>query len=94
MEGNYSWIREGYTPQPNTWHAVKDCLPEMPDLSSCSAPVLLYAGVAQLVGWCQKQENESVEQAQWRIGMGFLVKGITHWRWLPDPPNQEVSKNA
>ena len=89
----YGWIREGYTPQPHTWHAITDCLPKMGSndrtFADASLPVLLCLGTYQRVGYVQQWEDDT--QPQWILAGRdmYHAENVTHWRWLPSPPSEE-----
>ena len=88
----YSFIREGYDPQPLEWHSIKDCLPklESDDIhgDEYSSPVLVYLkNGMSFTAYLSKWEDYGT---RWILcgRDGYNAENVTHWRWLPvDPKN-------
>jgi hypothetical protein len=93
LEKRYSHIREGYTPQPEAWHAVDDCLPST-GLRCPSLPVLVLGGPGEVGGvfdmfTARYYPGKQDKPNRWLLcGVGlfpedYRVDNVTHWRWLP-----------
>jgi hypothetical protein len=92
----YGFVKDGHVPQPLTWHSIADCLPKMEeDLGGIwrSRPVLLWLGTHALVGYLQEWEDAEYV-AEWKLAGrdSYAAEGVTHWRWLPMPPNNVIDK--
>jgi hypothetical protein len=54
-----------------------------------STPVLLWLGTHAMVGYLQAPDDDA-EHPQWKLSGrdGYDAETVTHWRWLPMPPER------
>jgi hypothetical protein len=91
----YSFIREGYDPKPEVWHAVGDCLPStglwgfFEEESSMPVLVLVGRGGVFDMFTARYYPSKQDKPNRWLLcGVAFIpedyrVNNVTHWRWLP-----------
>lgn len=93
MSGNFQILREGFTPQPLSWYSVEDCLPKIREddygINQSKRVLMLMKGGVMLVGYLQQWDDYSPEWVQCGRD-GYKAENVTHWRWLPMPPNQSA----
>ena len=92
----YGYVRPGYRPEEHDWHAIEDCLPDAAEEADSfydrSPSVLLWIrsrGGYALVGHLQWYKDSQDSPASWYLDGRDRYKAlnVTHWRWLPAPPN-------
>jgi hypothetical protein len=86
----YSFIREGYDPKPEVWHAVGDCLPntavwDFGEEKSVPVLVMLRGGGLSNIFTARFHPGDEEYWKRWVLcgRDAYIAEDVTHWHWLP-----------
>ena len=91
----YIILNPEYKPNALTWHSVKDCLPALEShacFDKASPYVLTYnqQGDDISIGFLVQWDDEPIHWKEYGRDY-YNLHGVTHWRWLPQPPTCSVT---